>query len=92
MYFTYREENRTFQHFGLWRFGGASVTGAAEPELPRALFVTYGVLDALGVKPLLGRWFSQRGRHAWLARDGHPHLRLLAAPVRGRHAPSSGAR
>ena len=27
--------------------------------MPRALFVTYGVLDAVGVKPLLGRWFSQ---------------------------------
>jgi predicted permease len=59
MYFTYREENRTFEQFGLWNSGGASVTGTAEPEMPRALFVTYGVLDAVGVKPLLGRWFSQ---------------------------------
>jgi putative ABC transport system permease protein len=59
MYFTYREENRTFEQFGLWSSGGASVTGTAEPELPRALFVTYGVLDAVGVTPLLGRWFSQ---------------------------------
>src|SRR5580765_631928 len=59
MYFTYREENRTFEHFGLWNSNGASVTGIAEPEMPRALFVTYGVLDALGVKPLMGRWFSQ---------------------------------
>ena len=59
MYFTYRDENRTFQHFGLWRFGIAPVTGAGEPELPRALMVTHGVLDALDVKPSLGRWFSQ---------------------------------
>lgn len=59
MYFTYREENRTFEHFGLWNSGGASITGIAEPEQPRALFVTHGVLDALGVTPLLGRWFSQ---------------------------------
>lgn len=58
MYFTYRDENRTFQHFGLWRFGVAPVTGAGEPELPRVLMVTHGVLDALDVKPLLGRWFS----------------------------------
>ena len=55
MYFTYREENRSFNQFGLWSSGGASVTGIAEPEMPRALFVTYGVLDAVGVKPLLGR-------------------------------------
>ena len=59
MYFTYREENRTFEHHGLWNSGSASITGVAEPEQPRALFVTYGVLDALGVTPLLGRWFSQ---------------------------------
>ncbi|HEY7392929.1 MAG TPA: ABC transporter permease, partial [Bryobacteraceae bacterium] len=59
MYFTYREENRTFQHFGVWQSNGASVTGIAEPDFPRALYVTYGVLDALGVPPLFGRWFSQ---------------------------------
>jgi predicted permease len=58
-YFTYRENNQTFQHFGVWSAGGTSVTGVAEPEQPRALRVTYGVLDALGVKPLLGRWFSK---------------------------------
>ena len=58
MYFTYREENTTFQQFGVWGSGGARVTGIAEPELSRALYVTYGVLDAVGVKPLLGRWFA----------------------------------
>ncbi len=59
MYLTYAQQNRSFEQFGAWRSSGASLTGIAEPELPRALFVTYGVLDALGVKPLLGRWFSQ---------------------------------
>jgi predicted permease len=59
MYFTYREENRTFQQFGVWNSGGVSVTGIAEPEVARTLFFTHGVLDALGVQPLLGRWFSQ---------------------------------
>ena len=59
MFFTYRDENHTFQQFGLWQSNGASVTGTAEPEMARALIVTYGVLDAIGVPPLLGRWFSQ---------------------------------
>ena len=59
MYFTYRDENRTFEHMGVWSSNGATVTGTAVPELPRALMVTYGVLDTLGVQPLLGRWFSQ---------------------------------
>ncbi|HEY7336912.1 MAG TPA: ABC transporter permease, partial [Bryobacteraceae bacterium] len=59
MYFTYREESRTFQDFGLWNNGGSSVTGVGEPEQVRALNVTYGALQALGVQPALGRWFSQ---------------------------------
>jgi len=40
MYFTYGEENRIFQQFGVWSSAGASVTGTPEPEQPRALFVT----------------------------------------------------
>ena len=59
MYFTYREENKTFQDFGLWANGGASVTGEADPEQVQALFFTYGVLQAVGVQPAVGRWFSQ---------------------------------
>ena len=59
MSFTYREENRTFQNFGIWSSGGASITGIGDPERVRALNVTYGTLQALDVQPLLGRWFSQ---------------------------------
>jgi predicted permease len=59
MYFTYGDESRTFQQFGLWSFGGVTLTGIAEPELPRALFVTHGVLDAIDIPPFLGRWFSK---------------------------------
>jgi predicted permease len=58
MYFTYREQNRTFQDFGLWSGGGASITGLEEPEQVRALYVTNGTLQALGVQPALGRWFE----------------------------------
>jgi putative ABC transport system permease protein len=49
MYFTYREQNTTFQDIGLWNNGGASITGLAEPEQVRALFFTYGTLQALSV-------------------------------------------
>src|SRR5262249_11777280 len=59
MYFTYRDESRTFQNIGLWSTGGQSVTGVGEPEQVRTLFVTYGTLQALGVQPLMGRWFSE---------------------------------
>src|SRR5262245_16206272 len=59
MLFTYREQNRTFQELGLWSNGGASITGIGDPEQVQALYVTYGTLQALGVRPMLGRWFSQ---------------------------------
>ena len=59
MYFTYREQSRTFKEFGLWSNDGVTVTGAGEPEQVQALDVTYGTLNALGVPPVLGRWFSQ---------------------------------
>jgi predicted permease len=59
MYFTYRDEGRAFQEMGLWSSGGASVTGLSEPEQVRTLFVTFGTLQALGVPPALGRWFSR---------------------------------
>ena len=59
MYFTYGEQNRSFEQFGLWQANGGTVTGAGEPEAVPALMVTYGTLDTLGIKPVLGRWFSQ---------------------------------
>ena len=59
MYFSYREEGRAFRDIGLWSNGGVTVTGFSQPEQVRSLFVTQGVLDALGVPPVLGRWFSR---------------------------------
>jgi predicted permease len=59
MYFTYREQNQTFEQFGVWSTGAASVTGSGDPEQVQSLLVTQGVLPALDVQPTLGRWFSQ---------------------------------
>ena len=59
MDFTVGELNQTFEAFGLWSGGGVSVTDAAEPEQVKVFFMTDGVLDALGVQPALGRWFSK---------------------------------
>ncbi|RPI59513.1 MAG: FtsX-like permease family protein, partial [Lysobacterales bacterium] len=58
MYLTYRDENRTFESFGVWNSGAASVTGIGDPEEVPTLRVTSEVLPALGVQPMLGRWFS----------------------------------
>jgi predicted permease len=59
MYFTYAEQNRSFQSLGVWIPGTANVTGLAEPEQVRTVYVSDGVLQALAVPPALGRWFSQ---------------------------------
>src|SRR5713226_2735378 len=58
--FTFRDEGRTFQDIGIWRSDSVSVTGVAEPEQVRSLFVTDGVLPILGVQPIQGRWFSRQ--------------------------------
>ena len=59
-YFVYREENRTFQEFGLYHSTSLNVTGVAEPEKVPALEVTDGTLPALGISPMLGRWFNRQ--------------------------------
>jgi len=59
MYFTYAEQNRTFQALGVWSPGTANITGLAEPEQVRTVEVTDGVLQALGNPPEVGRWLSQ---------------------------------
>jgi predicted permease len=59
MYFTYRDENRTFAEIGLWWELGATMTGAGDPERVRALLVSDGTLQALGVQPMRGRLFTE---------------------------------
>jgi len=60
MYFTYRDENRSFEDIGIYTGDSVSVTGLAEPEQVKALDVTDGVIPVLGVRPLLGRSFSRK--------------------------------
>src|SRR3984957_9782483 len=56
MYFTFSEQNRTFQSLGVWIAGTANVTGLAQPHEVHIASITDGVLQALSVPPLLGRW------------------------------------
>ncbi|HEV2386709.1 MAG TPA: ABC transporter permease [Candidatus Acidoferrales bacterium] len=59
-YFVYRDQNRTFQSLGMYRHDSVTITGVAEPEQVPALDVTDGVLETLGVPPLIGRWFTRQ--------------------------------
>jgi putative ABC transport system permease protein len=58
LYFTYRDQNKTFTDIGLWRGDTASITGRAEPREVECLAVTASMLPVLGVSPALGRPFS----------------------------------
>jgi predicted permease len=58
MFFTFAERNRTFQHVGIWYAATTTVTGAGEPEEVRGVNLTDGTLQALGVRPVVGRWLS----------------------------------
>jgi putative ABC transport system permease protein len=60
MYFTYRDENRTFASLGLWQDNSATLTDRGEPERVSTLRVTHGTLQALGVQPMRGRWFTEQ--------------------------------
>ncbi|MGH9162485.1 MAG: ADOP family duplicated permease [Vicinamibacteraceae bacterium] len=57
---TYRDETRTFQELGVWAIGGGDVTGLGDPERLESLWVSHGTLQALGVRPLIGRRFSEK--------------------------------
>src|SRR5450432_1401402 len=58
MFFTYADNNQSFQAFGVWNSGTASVTGLAEPEQVRTIGVSDGALQALNVPQVLGRWLG----------------------------------
>ena len=81
MYFTYAENNRTFQSVGVWNTDTANVTGLAEPEQVRVVDVSDGVLQALDVPPSVGRWLSAADQVPSGPDASDAQLRLLAAAV-----------
>lgn len=58
-HFTYLDENKVFEYLGLYQRGAVTVTGLAEPEQVRMVQVSQQTLPALGIQPIVGRWFTQ---------------------------------
>jgi len=58
IYFTYRDNNRTFESVALWFANAATITGSGDPEEIQAVRATYEFLPTLRVRPLLGRDFT----------------------------------
>jgi hypothetical protein len=70
MYLTYRDENRTFADVGLWdRLRSATLTDRGTATRVPALRVTDGTLQALGVQPMRGRWFTEQEQFGPLLAD-----------------------
>jgi predicted permease len=59
LYLTFSDHNRNLQSLGVWTSGFANVTGLAQPEEVHTVYVSDGVLQALSVPPVAGRWLSQ---------------------------------
>jgi len=72
LYFTYREQGRSFQSIGLVSSEVRTMTGLSRPEEAQCLDVTAEILPMLGVEPELGRWFSGKDDA-----PGHPPTMVL---------------
>jgi putative ABC transport system permease protein len=59
IYFTYRDNNRTFESVALYLPQRSAVTEPGDPEQLRSMDVTFDFLGTLGVVPALGRAFTQ---------------------------------
>jgi predicted permease len=60
LYFINREQNKTLEAIGAYSGDSMSITGTGQPEHVLGLDVTTEVLPILGVKPALGRLFTQK--------------------------------
>lgn len=58
-YFTFRDENRTFEDTGIWGWDSVTITGIGQPEQTPAISMTDGVLSVLRARPALGRLFTR---------------------------------
>jgi predicted permease len=88
-YLIYRRENRTFADIGVWREDSATLTDRGVPDRVRALLVSHGTLQALGVQPQRGRWFTEAEHE--LGADGPAPIILSHAFWQQRFGADEGA-
>ena len=58
-YLDWRAQNNTFEQLAIYRWWSTNLTGADTPERVQGFQVTANFLDAVGVKPVMGRNFSE---------------------------------
>src|SRR3977135_4074276 len=57
-YLDWNAQNKSFEHLGMYRWWSTNLTGSESPERVQGFLVTPNFLDIVGVKPMLGRGFS----------------------------------
>jgi len=83
-YLDWKERSTSFEELGVQRLGWANISGDAHPQRLRASICTASFLRALGVKPTVGRLFTDgeeaQGERVALLSDGLWKRRFGADP------------
>jgi putative ABC transport system permease protein len=58
-YLDLKAQNQTFEQLALYRWWSPNLTGVEPPERLQGFLVTANLFDALGVKPIMGRNFTE---------------------------------
>ncbi|HEY0763630.1 MAG TPA: ABC transporter permease [Pyrinomonadaceae bacterium] len=58
-YLDLKAQNQTFEQLALYRWWSPNLTGVETPERLQGFLVTANLFDALGVKPIMGRNFTE---------------------------------
>jgi putative ABC transport system permease protein len=58
-YLDWRAQNQSFEQVALYTWWTANLTGTGSPERIQGMVVTANFFDALGVKPIMGRTFTE---------------------------------
>ena len=58
-YLDWRAQNQSFEQLALYSWWSANLTGVDPPERIQGMVITANFFDALGVKPLMGRSFTE---------------------------------
>ena len=72
-YITYREDSKTFADVAIWNGRSVTVTEFADPERVDGISATFSLLPMLGVRPLLGRGFTEKDNEG-----GSPDVVMLS--------------
>ena len=83
-YLDWQAQSQSFEQLALYRWWSANLTGIDPPERIQGFLVTANFLDALGMKPIMGRNFSAGRKSTRQRCSRHHHSQSLAETFRRR--------